>query len=550
MAARSSSTSLKPAHILRITYKELIGLAEKLERQKDDKQLNKKESQELKDNCDSTSKERLNISPSGDAVGVTVSKNVDGVSKNGSHKSKVEQKTAKKNKEKTNRKEDRVKEQEERRKKSRKSSSRSRTKRKQTSTADNGDRHEGSDRDNDEEKDVSGDIDKGSGTWIGEQVNELTEGDEAAELRTRTKVSSRVSEVQQRQGAYRNERSPHDTIIKSVESSSLEASVSDVAVNLKPRGIIKIPQGLGLQEDQNAITESETVAMTAKNRFQADCVKDERKTRQTSDSDPEYSRSSSKGKNRRAVENSKLLFDPNNPTRKPALEKIAERQKAECIASRLQMLNLDKNEDESVGKVLTIGDLSGDVTIAEEQTGHHISDTQVTPEKIKAEKKMRHLNRQKAQQLIKQAIKSETELRNLLRGNFLENDAFSFVKAKSKEIQDSYTAVVTLDVFLAVQKDVDHTLWKNAFYQVIESLRKYIRSFEDTSANEIPCLEETEEVYADLLEFLNDGLQFYKDLLEVLQSTHQFSVEDVIAHPHKVQYLGKTVSTHFMQACP
>lgn len=507
MAARSSSTSLKPTRILRITYKELSELAEKLEKENKKSPTKRADKSKLKEDDDLVSNEKEKSSSKTDAV-----KNADVSSKQKSRKSKSEERTPKKNKERASPKEEKVKEHKDKKKKSRKSSSGSKTKRKQET--DGGEPDENSDQEADdvEEKDNLRDHIKNKA------------GKKAAKCKEDKELKTGNG----------------DPIKRSIGNS-----VSEVAE--KPRGILKLPQKLGLPTDHKVTEEridnlSKTVGFEKKNRDDCGIVE----KRSTEVYDPEYSRNLSAGQHGRANKSTKLLYDPKNPARKPALEKIAERKKVEGIASRLQMLNLDKNDDEPAGKTLTLFDLSEDKA-TEKLVSHQTNDMQSARD-VKVEKKIRHLNRQKAQQLMKQAAKPETELRNLLSRDFLKSNTYSLIKAKSREIQDSYKAVITLDVSLAVQNDVDYSLWKNAFYQIIESLRKYIKSFEELSGNEVSFFEETEEVYTKLLEFVDCGLVFYKDMLEALQTTHKFDVENIVVHPHKVQHLGRTVSIHSDQS--
>ena len=519
MAARSSSASLKPERILRITYKELNELAEKLEKHKEMKTKKKAEVVKLNEDCDLATYEKE----------LGSSKNVDDASKQQKPPNlNSEEKAGKKDKKITGRKEDNVKEHKERKKKGKNRSSRQKAICKHSD--DEGERKLDSDGEvvPIKKNDISSNLHKEK------NENKAAKHEEDKEPKVRRdNLNMRPSRA-----LAKNEKSflSSDTT-ENVESSSHQDQGGDIVE--KPRGIIKLPQGLAPQTDRE-IKKGDNLAKTVsfEKNNQADCGAIEKTCTEVHDSD--YSRNLPKGQNRRTIESSQLLFDPKNPTRKPALERIAERQKAEGIVSRLQMLTLDKNGDEPVGRTLTLVDLT------EKQIGHQPSDMQDIHDKsdIKTEKKIRQLNRQKAKQLIRQAAKPETELRNLLSRDFLKQSTYSSVKAKSTEIQDSYKAVITLDISFAVQNDTDHSLWKNAFYQIIESLRKSIRSFENLSGNEVSCLEETEEIYTKLLEFLDSGLVFYKELLQALQMAHKFDIEEIAVNQYKVQNFGRTVSNH------
>jgi hypothetical protein len=93
------------------------------------------------------------------------------------------------------------------------------------------------------------------------------------------------------------------------------------------------------------------------------------------------------------------------------------------------------------------------------------------------EKRLKALNRQRAQQLMKHCHHAETSLSNLLSKGITDKGSLNKVCTLSKEIRDSYQGVIMLDPGFANQQDVDQMLWRNAFYQVIETFRKYGKLF-------------------------------------------------------------------------
>lgn len=159
----------------------------------------------------------------------------------------------------------------------------------------------------------------------------------------------------------------------------------------------------------------------------------------------------------------------------------------------------------------------------------------------KVEKKLKSLHHQKAQKLMRAVAQKEMMLSNLLSRDILDKAAFEKICTLSKEIQDAYKGIIMLDVGFAVQQDVDQNLWRNAFYKVIETFRKYGKLFLGY-AGKAEVLSQ-EEINNCLKKFLEDAETFYKGLLEFLQKGHEFSVQDVVNQPRKAENLGKNVST-------
>lgn len=158
----------------------------------------------------------------------------------------------------------------------------------------------------------------------------------------------------------------------------------------------------------------------------------------------------------------------------------------------------------------------------------------------KVEKKLKSLHHQKAQKLMRAVAQKEMMLSNLLSRDILDKGAFEKICTLSKEIQEVYKGIIMLDVGFAVQQDVDQYLWKNAFYKVIETFRKYGKLFLGY-AGKTEVLSQ-EEINNCLKKFLEDAETFYKGLLEFLQKAHELSVQDAVNQPRKAENLGKNVS--------
>ncbi|XP_031553390.1 telomerase-binding protein EST1A-like [Actinia tenebrosa] len=153
------------------------------------------------------------------------------------------------------------------------------------------------------------------------------------------------------------------------------------------------------------------------------------------------------------------------------------------------------------------------------------------------EKRLKALNRQRAQQLIKQCHHAENSLSNLLSKGISDKGSLHRVCTLSKEIQDLYQGVIMLDLGLANQHDVDQLLWKNAFYQVIETFRKYSKLFLGYSNQK--NMMSSDDINKELYQFLETASYFYSDLLGGLQKTYHFEVQDIVSQPRKAEMLGR-----------
>ena len=158
----------------------------------------------------------------------------------------------------------------------------------------------------------------------------------------------------------------------------------------------------------------------------------------------------------------------------------------------------------------------------------------------KVEKKIKSLHLQKAQRLLKMVSQKETLLSNVLSREMIDKAAFEKITSLGKEIQDAYKGIMMLDLAFAIQHEVDQNLWRNGFYKVIETLRKYGKLF--LGYAEKTEMLSPEEISNCLKEFLANAEIFYKNLLDLLQKGHDFSVQDVVSQPRKAVKLGKKVS--------
>eukprot|EP00057_Strongylocentrotus_purpuratus_P028192 XP_011682666.1 PREDICTED: telomerase-binding protein EST1A isoform X1 [Strongylocentrotus purpuratus] len=125
------------------------------------------------------------------------------------------------------------------------------------------------------------------------------------------------------------------------------------------------------------------------------------------------------------------------------------------------------------------------------------------------------VNHQSAQKLLRDAARCETELFNALSHGISTRETLQQLQDKQQELEQLYEGIILLDLDLCNQYNVEQTLWKNSYYQLIEALRKAIQ--------EQPNGDSYKE---DLLDFMQHGTAFYEGLLNKLQSTYQFQLEN------------------------
>jgi len=271
----------------------------------------------------------------------------------------------------------------------------------------------------------------------------------------------------------------------------------------KPRGIIKLPEGFDFYSPDRS---------EEKEPFKTDTPSQERTIRKSS-SNRQYDQDYLENK---GLQSKEVHFSRENEQERKENFRAVEKTETGIFQNNENWAKWVDNQDSPQEN--------------EQESNNH----------TKVEKKLKSLHHQKAQKLLKAVAQKEMMLSNLLSRDILDKVAFEKICTLSKEIQDAYKGIIMLDVSFAVQQDVDQNLWRNAFYKVIETLRKYGKLFLGyTGKAEVLSQEEIKNC---LKKFLEDAERFYKGLLEFLQKGHEFSVQDVVNQPRKAENLGKNVS--------
>lgn len=135
----------------------------------------------------------------------------------------------------------------------------------------------------------------------------------------------------------------------------------------------------------------------------------------------------------------------------------------------------------------------------------------------------------RAKKLFSQNLGLEKELRNLLKKkNPLDKDLITL----RETLRDNYEKIIFLDYDLATSKEVEQSLWKVAFYKVIEEFRVQIRKC--VSASEVRhqrhnstevTKRELDKLATAFRIFLDNATKFYTDFLKKFQSHHNLNLD-------------------------
>eukprot|EP00061_Rhincodon_typus_P008015 g30237.t1 len=79
-----------------------------------------------------------------------------------------------------------------------------------------------------------------------------------------------------------------------------------------------------------------------------------------------------------------------------------------------------------------------------------------------------------------------------------------------------YERCILTDIEYSDTQNVEQTMWKNAFYQVIEKFRQMLKEPSENG----------DEIRGKLLSLLDEGTNFFDNLLHKLQITYQFKLDD------------------------
>ncbi|XP_051891205.1 telomerase-binding protein EST1A isoform X1 [Pristis pectinata] len=140
---------------------------------------------------------------------------------------------------------------------------------------------------------------------------------------------------------------------------------------------------------------------------------------------------------------------------------------------------------------------------------------QLNPEDM--EQHVQTLQHQELGKLLRMADNQELQLSNLLSRDNVSKDGLERMAQLRAEILLLYERCILTDIEYSDNQNVEQTMWKNAFYQVIEKFRQMLKE---------PSGENGEEIRGKLLKLLDEGTSFFDSLLHKLQVTYQFKLED------------------------
>uniref|UniRef100_A0A4W3IPX2 Telomerase-binding protein EST1A n=1 Tax=Callorhinchus milii TaxID=7868 RepID=A0A4W3IPX2_CALMI len=147
--------------------------------------------------------------------------------------------------------------------------------------------------------------------------------------------------------------------------------------------------------------------------------------------------------------------------------------------------------------------------IAPFQTG------QLNPEDV--EQQIRSIHQQELGRLLRMADNQELQLSNLLSRDKVSTDGLERMTLLRAEMLQLYERCILTDIEYSDNQNVEPTMWKNTFYQVIEKFRQMLKE---------PFGDYAKEIRGKLLNLLDEGTSFFDGLLHKLQVAYQFKLED------------------------
>ncbi|KAL6098736.1 smg6 [Pungitius sinensis] len=118
--------------------------------------------------------------------------------------------------------------------------------------------------------------------------------------------------------------------------------------------------------------------------------------------------------------------------------------------------------------------------------------------------------------LLRSADAQELQLSNLLSRDRVSADGLDRMTLLRADLLGVYEQIILTDIDFSDSQNVDQSLWKNVFYQVIERFRQLLK--------DPTC--DTPHIRNLLLTLLDEGALFFDGLLQKLQTVYQFKLDD------------------------
>ncbi|XP_040037017.2 telomerase-binding protein EST1A isoform X1 [Gasterosteus aculeatus] len=119
--------------------------------------------------------------------------------------------------------------------------------------------------------------------------------------------------------------------------------------------------------------------------------------------------------------------------------------------------------------------------------------------------------------MLRGADAQELQLSNLLSRDRVSVDGLDRMTQLRADLLGVYEQIILRDIDFSDSQNVDQSLWKNVFYQVIERFRQLLKD---------PTCDNTTHIRNLLLTLLDEGALFFDGLLQKLQTVYQFKLED------------------------
>lgn len=136
-------------------------------------------------------------------------------------------------------------------------------------------------------------------------------------------------------------------------------------------------------------------------------------------------------------------------------------------------------------------------------------------------------------------IKTEcNKIRKLLSGSLSSLDDFEKILDVSTLLQDLYKELIVKHLEFSFKNDVEGSLWKNTFHNIITAFRLFLDQHQDTTL--------VNDIFQFYWNFLQDGDDFLQDLLLSLQEEYKFDLNSFLGNPLKMAGCKKQVRLYLI----
>lgn len=130
-----------------------------------------------------------------------------------------------------------------------------------------------------------------------------------------------------------------------------------------------------------------------------------------------------------------------------------------------------------------------------------------------------------------------SKMKKLLAGGLSSMEDFERILELSALLQDLYKELIVKHLEFSFRNDVEGSLWKNTFHNIITTFRLFLDEYQTSSF--------VNDAFQFYWNFLQDGDDFLQDLLKLLQEECKFDLQSFVDNPLKMAGCKKQVCKSF-----